>query len=62
MTTYRDDTIRGIVLRNIRAVRGEQSMRYAQVVGVLTALLDDDAEMVAAIKAACREPEKEEQG
>ena len=59
MTIYRDGIIRGIVLRNLEEVRGSQDMRYAQVVGILTALLDDDKEMADAIKSACHGKEGE---
>lgn len=34
-------------------------MRYAQVVGILTALLADDRELVEAINAACHERREE---
>lgn len=58
MTIYRTDTIREIALRHLGEIRGPQDMRYAQVVGILAALLDDDREMVAAINEACREPQE----
>lgn len=61
MTTYRSLFIRGIVLRNLSEIRGPQDFRYAQVVGILTALLRDDEEMVAAIEKACHEPREEEE-
>ena len=59
MTTYRSDNIREIVLRELGKVAGKQRERYAQVVGILTALLEDDKEMVDAIKAACHEKREE---
>lgn len=49
MTTYRNDTIRRTVLFALGGVRGPADIRYAQIVGILTALLEDDKEMVSAI-------------
>jgi len=58
VTTYRDPYIREIALRSLAEVRGE--MRYPQVIGILTALLDDDRELVAAIRDALHEARKED--